>query len=185
MINMIGMQYKVILPKDYDMEIIKKRVKDNGYKTDGFQALNFKAYLITETEKDGNFYNCYAPLYIWDGHEGMNKFIFEGYYDNILQSFGWQQIHIGVPLVVNLSDDFKKCKYVVEYVGSISQKNSLIETQFNFFNKNVQNTENCKGNVIVYNPDKWGYSQFGFYEVKPEIEEIEDITLYEVLHISQ
>lgn len=62
----------------------------------------------------------------------MNKFIFEGYYDNILQSFGWQQIHIGVPLVVNLSDDFKKCKYVVEYVGSISQKNSLIETQFNF-----------------------------------------------------
>lgn len=182
---MIGMQYKVILPKDYDMEIIKKRVKDNGYKTDGFQALNFKAYLITETEKGGNFYNCYAPLYIWNGHEGMNKFIFEGYYDNILQSFGWQQIHIGVPLVVNLSDDFKKCKYVVEYVGSISQKNSLIETQFNFFNKNVQNTENCKGNVIVYNPDKWGYSQFEFYEVKPEIEEIEDITLYEVLHISQ
>ncbi|MFP3378645.1 DUF4865 family protein [Bacillus sp. 1A] len=182
---MIGMQYKVILPKDYDMEIIKKRVKDNGYKTDGFQELNFKAYLITEAGKDGNFYNCYAPLYIWNGHEGMNKFIFEGYYDNILQSFGWQQINIGVPFVVNLSDDFKKCKYVVEYVGSISQKNSLIGTQFNIFNKNVQNTENCKGNVIVYNSDKWGYSQFEFYEVKPEIEEIEGITIYEVLHISQ
>ncbi|MCW1238574.1 DUF4865 family protein [Bacillus pretiosus] len=182
---MIGMQYKVILPKDYDMEIIKKRVKDNGYKTDGFQELNFKAYLITEAGKDGNFYNCYAPLYIWNGHEGMNKFIFEGYYDNILQSFGWQQINIGVPLVVNVKDDFKKCKYVVEYVGSISQKNSLIGTQFNIFNKNVQNTENCKGNVIVYNSDKWGYSQFEFYEVKPEIEEIEGITIYEVLHISQ
>ncbi|MBF7153344.1 MULTISPECIES: DUF4865 family protein [Bacillus] len=182
---MIGMQYKVILPKDYDMEIIKKRVKDNGHKTDGFQELNFKAYLINEEGKDGNFYNCYAPLYVWNGHEGMNKFIFEGYYDNILQSFGWQQINIGVPLVVNLRDDFKKSKYVVEYVGSISQKNSLIETQFNIFNKNVQNTENCKGNVIVYNTDKWGYSQFEFYEVKPEIEEIEDITIYEVLHISQ
>ncbi|TKI85604.1 DUF4865 family protein, partial [Bacillus wiedmannii] len=176
---MIGMQYKVILPKDYDMEIIKKRVKDNGHKTDGFQELNFKAYLITEVGMEGNFYNCYTPLYIWNGHEGMNKFIFEGYYDNILQSFGWQQINIGVPFVVNLSDDFKKCKYVVEYVGSISQKNSLIGTQFNIFNKNVQNTENCKGNVIVYNSDKWGYSQFEFYEVKPEIEEIEGITIYE------
>lgn len=182
---MIGMQYKVILPKDYDIKIIRNRVKDNGHKTDGFQDLNFKAYLITEAGKDGNFYNCYAPLYIWNGHEGMNKFIFEGYYDNILQSFGWQQINIGVPLVVNLKDDFKKCRYVVEYVGSISQKNSLIGTQFNIFNKNVQNTENCKGNVIVYNPDKWGYSQFEFYEVKPEIEEMEDITIYEVLHISQ
>ena len=75
---MIGMQYKVILPKDYDMEIIKKRVKDNGYKTDGFQDLNFKAYLITEADKDGNFYNCYAPLYIWNGHEGMNKLSLKG-----------------------------------------------------------------------------------------------------------
>ena len=36
----------------------------------------------------------------------------------------------------------------------------------------------------MYNPDKWGYSQFEFYEVKPEIEEIEDITLYEVLHFT-
>lgn len=69
--------------------------------------------------------------------------------------------------------------------GEYPQKNSLIGTQFNILNKNDQNTENCKGNVIVYNPDKWGYSQFEFYEVKPEIEEMEDITIYEVLHISQ
>ncbi|GAB6428768.1 DUF4865 family protein [Bacillus luti] len=182
---MIGMQYKIILPKDYDMGIIKKRVKNNGYKTDGFQELNFKAYLITETGKDGNFYNCYAPLYIWNSHEGMNKFIFEGYYDNILQSFGWQKINIGIPLVVNLNNDFKKSRYVVEYAGSISKKESLIGTQFNSSNHNVQNTENCLGNVVVYNPDKWGYSQFHFYEEKPEIEEMQGITIYEIVYISQ
>ncbi|WP_237981361.1 DUF4865 family protein [Bacillus thuringiensis] len=179
---MIGMQYKVILPKDYDMEIIKKRVKDNGHKTDGFQELNFKAYLITEAGKDGNFYNCYAPLYIWNGHEGMNKFIFEGYYDNILQSFGWQQINIGVPFVVNVSNDFRKSRYVVEYVGSISQSKTLIETQLN---KNVQNIEKCLGNVIVYNPDKWGYSRFNFYEEKPDIAVNKGVTVYEILHISR
>ncbi|MES5894651.1 DUF4865 family protein [Bacillus cereus group sp. RP43] len=181
---MIGMQYKVILPKDYDMEIIRNRVKDNGYKTDGLQELKFKAYLISEASKDGNFYNCYAPLYIWNGHEGMNKFIFEGYYDNILQSFGWQQINIGVPLVVNLSDDFKKSRYAVEYAGSISQSKSLIGAQFNISNQNVHNTENCIGNVIVYNPDKWGYSQFSFYNEKPEIDIMDNATIYEILHIS-
>ena len=47
----------------------------------------------------------------------MNKFIFEGYYDNILQSFGWQQINIGVPLVVNLSDDFKKVDMLLNTWG--------------------------------------------------------------------
>ncbi len=35
---MIGMQYKVILPKDYDIRIIRERVKKNGHKTDGFQS---------------------------------------------------------------------------------------------------------------------------------------------------
>ncbi|MGE7883936.1 DUF4865 family protein [Bacillus sp. NPDC094077] len=182
---MIGMQYKIIFPKDYDMEIIRKRVKDNGHKTDGFQELNFKAYLITETGKEGNLYNCYAPLYIWNSHEGMNKFIFEGYYDNILQSFGWQQINIGVPLVVNLKDDFRKSRYAVEYAGSISQSKSLIGTQLKTMNENVQNIEKCLGNVIVYNPDKWGYSQFSFYNEKPEIDVMNNVTIYEVLHISR
>ncbi|MEF7560683.1 DUF4865 family protein [Bacillus thuringiensis] len=181
---MIGMQYKVILPKDYDMKIIRNRVKDNGHKTDGFQDLNFKAYLITEAGKDGNFYNCYAPLYIWNGHEGMNQFIFEGYYDNILQSFGWQQINIGVPLVVNLSDDFKKSRYVVEYEGSILQSESLVGTQLNIRNEDVQNIEKSVGNVMVYNPDKWGYSRFSFYNEKPEIVK-DNVSIYEILHISQ
>ncbi|QIW18870.1 DUF4865 family protein [Bacillus thuringiensis] len=179
---MIGMQYKVIFPKDYDIKIIRNRVKDNGHKTDGFQDLNFKAYLITEAGKDGNFYNCYAPLYIWNGHEGMNKFIFEGYYDNILQSFGWQQINIGAPLVVNLSDDFKKSRYVVEYEGSIQQSESVIGIQSIIVDQNV---ENCLGNVIVYNPDKWGYSRFNFYEEKPDITANKGVTVYEILHISR
>ncbi|MFJ8354446.1 DUF4865 family protein [Bacillus paramycoides] len=182
---MIGMQYKVILPKDYDMGIIRQRVKNNGYKTDDFQDLNFKAYLITEAGENENLFNCYAPLYIWNNHEGMNRFIFDGYYDNILDSFGWQQINIGVPLVVNLSDDFQKSRYVVEYAGSISQSKSLIGTQFNTVHQNAQDTEKNLGNILVYNPDKWGYSQFSFYEEKPEINTMNGITIYEILHISR
>jgi len=33
---MIASQYKIVLPSNYDMDIIRQRVKDNGYKTDGF-----------------------------------------------------------------------------------------------------------------------------------------------------
>lgn len=43
---MIAMQYKVKLLDNFDMNIIRKRVIDNGRKTDGFQDLIFKAYLI-------------------------------------------------------------------------------------------------------------------------------------------
>lgn len=49
----------------------------------------------------------------------------------------------------------------------------------------MKNAENSLGNLLVYNPDKWGYSQFSFYQEKPEIELQDHLTLYEVLHISE
>ena len=48
---MYAMQYEVKLPSDYDMEIIKKRVRENGFKTDGFEDLIIKAYLISDEKK--------------------------------------------------------------------------------------------------------------------------------------
>lgn len=179
------MQYKVILPKDYDMGIIRKRVQDNGHKTDGFPGLNFKAYLITDVEKNGNLYNSYAPLYIWNNSQGMNNFIFDGFYDNILESFGWQHINIGVPLTMNLDKDFSKSKYVVEFAGAIPEGKSLIHTPFNSINDYVKNAEKSVGDLLVYNPDKWGYSQFSFYQEKPIIDSSTHLTVYEILHVSQ
>lgn len=52
-------------------------------------------------------------------------------------------------------------------------------------NEDVQNNEKCLGNVIVYNPDKWGYSRFEFYEEKPDIVVNKGVTVYEILHISR
>lgn len=59
---MIATQYKIILPSDYDMSIIKDRVKNNGYKTDGFEDLKFKLYLTTEKGKNQNLQNSYCPF---------------------------------------------------------------------------------------------------------------------------
>ena len=180
---MIGMQYKIILPKDYDMGIIRKRVADNAYKTDGLPGLKFKAYLVAEAAEDGNLYNAYAPLYVWNESEGMNKFIFEGYYDNILYSFGWQHIQIGVPLYVDFGEDFSKSKYVMEVAGHIPESKTL--TQTTFMDAGNFAIGEQLGKCLIYNPDKWGYSQFSFYEDKPQIDSNPAVTLYEILHISQ
>lgn len=45
------MQYKISLPDNYDMNVIRQRVADNGHRTDGFQDLIFKAYLISEKKR--------------------------------------------------------------------------------------------------------------------------------------
>ncbi|WP_114745607.1 DUF4865 family protein [Falsibacillus pallidus] len=165
------------------MGIIRKRVADNGYKTDGFPGLKFKAYLVSEASESGNLYNAYAPLYVWNEADGMNKFVFEGYYDNILGSFGWQQIQIGVPLYLDLAENFSKSNYVVEAAGRISENKTL--TQTTFMDAGDFAIGEQLGKCLIYNPDKWGYSQFTFYKEKPEIAQDAPVTVYEILHISQ
>jgi len=61
---MIATQYKITLPSDYDMNIIKDRVRNNGHKTDGFEDLKFKLYLVTEKGINNNLQNSYCPLYL-------------------------------------------------------------------------------------------------------------------------
>ena len=48
---MYSMQYRVQLPADYDMEIIRNRVRRTGHLMDGYPGLEFKAYLIQEKAK--------------------------------------------------------------------------------------------------------------------------------------
>jgi hypothetical protein len=170
---MHAMQYKVKLPNDYDMNIIKKRVHENGTKTDGFPGLLFKAYLII----DEPLKKEYSPLYIWKDYKGMNQFIFEGFYDNILSSFGWQHINIAMPLQVDISNRIISAKYILEIENTIDETNHMSVPTFSI------NDQDSLGKVIVYNPDKWKYVEFYFYDTIPN-DLKENGFIYKILHVS-
>ncbi|HEX4225142.1 MAG TPA: DUF4865 family protein [Pseudonocardiaceae bacterium] len=83
------MQYELTLPADYDMEIIRKRVRDRGGRTDGFPGLGIKAYLIRERGVDESPVNEYAPFYLWHEISGMNRFLWGGGgFTGIVDDFG-------------------------------------------------------------------------------------------------
>lgn len=174
------MQYKITLPDDYDMALIRKRVQENGAKTDKFKHLLFKAYLISE-KVQGAVSNSYAPLYVWNNSEGMNQFVFAGFYDNIIRDFGWQAIQIGVPLTLNLEDHFSDATYLLEQTVSIKERSSLLQMPNELISVQANLPENSVGKLIVYNPDKWQAAVFGFYTEKPQQP---TAALYEILHIS-
>lgn len=86
---MYAMQYELTLPADYDMEIIRKRVRNGGHRTDGFPGLGIKAYLIRERGVDGSPVNQYAPFYLWRDIGGMNEFLWGGgWFTRIVEDFG-------------------------------------------------------------------------------------------------
>lgn len=179
---MIGMQYKINLPSDYDMDIIKTRVKNNGNKTDGFDSLKYKFYLITRKSVNGNAQNSYAPLYLWKDHLGMNKFLFEGPYDNILDSFGWQNINIGIPLDLEFSRSMKDSKYVLEFSGNIVPNTSLKSVKKNIISE-FPKIRDKLGYLVIYNPDKWKYNIFVFLK-DIEMGSFNASVVYDILHIS-
>lgn len=86
---MHAMQYRIGLPSDYDMGIIRERVSSKGAALDGFEGLGLKAYLIREVGVAGSPINEYAPLYLWADIEGMKRFLYSKIgFGGIVESFG-------------------------------------------------------------------------------------------------
>ena len=180
---MIATQYKITLPSDYDMNIIRDRVSSNGHKTDGFEDLKFKLYLITEKGSNHNLQNSYSPLYLWKGNNGLNKFLFGGFYDNILNSFGWQHVNVGIPLIDTTSDKILDCKYVFHITRAIQPQGSLN----NFKDRVAESLPEVEGGtetLVTYNPDKWEYDAFYFVCDVGSVEGLSGV-IYTVLHVSQ
>ena len=73
---MIAMQYSFVLPADYDMGIVDRRIAEKGPSLDNFPNLKFKAYLTARRADAGRSReNLYAPFYVWDHADGLNDFV--------------------------------------------------------------------------------------------------------------
>ncbi|VEU82414.1 DUF4865 family protein [Acholeplasma hippikon] len=168
---MIGMQYRISFESNFDMNKIRERVFNNGYKTDDFPNLIFKLYLI----KDGLDNKLYAPLYLFESEKGMNKFIFEGYYNNILTSFGWQKIDTLVPLTYNI-ENIKITKFVLEDVYRIKP---CLDLRYPI----VEYRKDAIGFISYYDTKTWEQKNYYFYEKRPLL--TENGIVFECLHVSQ
>lgn len=85
---MHAMNYRITLPADYDMGIIRHRVAAKGPLLDDFPGLGQKAYLIRERGVDGSPVNQYAPFYLWNTPEGMNSFLWGPGFQGLVNDFG-------------------------------------------------------------------------------------------------
>ena len=173
---MISMQYKIQLPDSFDMNIIRERVRENGHKMDGFKDLLFKVYLISVENSKNNIKKEYAPLYLWKDSVGMNQFIWDGFYDNILKSFGWQTISTAIPLAFEKKENFNNSRYCLEITREISESTQMERLGFS------STFNNSTSQLLVYNPEKWQCKEYYFFEELPE--QMEGTNIYEILHLS-
>lgn len=174
---MIAMQYKIALEDDFDMQMIEKRIRENGYKTNGLEGLIIKLYLVQRREKQGK--NCYAPFYIWKSVEGMNRFLLDGMFDNIIRSFRMQRVtHQFYCSGENLN--FDKCKYLVIKTLSLDIKESMQELKECIESELRDSKENS---LFFYSLNPQEMSVCTGYTEYPEVCERENV--YEIVYISR
>ncbi|MFD7922003.1 DUF4865 family protein [Streptomyces sp. NPDC059740] len=86
------MQYSVALPADYDMDVIRARVRTRGHLLDGLLGLLWKAYGIRERDRDSSPVNAYAPFYLWSDPGAMGDFLAGPGFGQVVRDFGRPQV---------------------------------------------------------------------------------------------
>ncbi|MEU2064551.1 DUF4865 family protein [Streptomyces sp. NPDC013455] len=90
---MQAMQYELTLPADYDMGIIRARVTRVSPALEDWEGLGFKTYLMRERGVRDSPVNQYAPFYLWNTIEGMNRFLWGGAFQHLVDDFGRPAVH--------------------------------------------------------------------------------------------
>lgn len=183
---MYAMQYELSLPADYDMEIIRKRVRDAASRTDGFPGLGVKAYLIRERGVDGSPVNQYAPFYVWQDVSGMNEFLWGGgLFTRIVDSFGRPPVRhwTGVdfqPGRANATTPIAATKHTALLAPDIDPTDPVRAAREEL--RERATLTSVHSTALAVDPQRWELVRFTLWtESPPESAG----TRYEVLHVSR
>jgi hypothetical protein len=92
------MQYPITLPADYDMQIIRDRVRTRGSALDSRAGLLCKAYCIREAGIAEARLNQYAPFYLRADARAAADFLWHGTgFDGIVRDFGRPEVRTWIP----------------------------------------------------------------------------------------
>ncbi len=124
---MIAMQYSIVLPADYDMAIIQRRIADKGPLLDGLPGLLFKAYLSADRGDPAlsSRTNLYAPFYLWRDAEAMHDFLAGAAFHALTASFGRPAVQLWTVCAARLTADLRGARYAQRDIVAMSDAGAL------------------------------------------------------------
>jgi hypothetical protein len=184
---MLTMQYRIILPADYDMGIIRRRIAERGHLTDDFPRLAFKAYLYADRSQPyaSGRENRYAPFYLWHDAEGMNAFLGGAGFAGVVASFGRPVVRTWSVWRAEMAADLSMATHA-------SYESVVMPAQI--APSEVRDAENAAvqadldhgavAAVSAFNPAGWTAIRFRLWRDIP-VAFNENVDVYQVGHVSQ
>ncbi|MFF4699185.1 DUF4865 family protein [Streptomyces chattanoogensis] len=185
---MHAMQYAITLPADYDMGIIRRRVKSRGHLLDACPGLGLKAYGIRERGVDGSPVNQYAPFYLWADPEAMSGFLLGDGFRGVIRDFGrpvvenWRGLfHRPGPAAGRLPVAFSRRTETVPEDGDPAAvvANALAG------HEKLAATEGVYATSLALDPRRWELVHFTLWtDGTPKAVQVAAGDRYRVLHLS-
>lgn len=186
---MIAMQYDFVLPADYDMTIIDRRIAEKGRFTDGLPGLVFKAYLSSRktgaAQPAGD--NRYAPFYLWESSAGMNDFLSGPGFVAVTQSFGWPSVKTWSVWHAEVSEHIAEARYATRELSPIRSHASLGELRADeqVRAREVMKKPGALAVVSGFEPTSWSLVRFQLWKEMPQPSLATDNCVYAVGHVSR
>jgi len=171
---MIAMQYSIVLPADYDMAIIDRRIHDKGPALDGFPHLRFKAYLTARKQSgsSADSENLYAPFYLWDQPEGMNDFLCGPGFATMSGDFGWPIVRTWSVWHAELGEDLRRAKFATRTETSIRPHVNLsMLRQEAVAEARRAVDQGALAAVAAFDPAGWTMVQFRLWQDFPKLDD--------------
>jgi uncharacterized protein DUF4865 len=168
---MIAMQYNFVLPADYDMAIVDRRIEEKGPLLDNFPNLRFKAYLTARRKGDETRGedNLYAPFYLWNHPDGLNDFVCGDGFAVVSQSFGWPRVNTWIVWRAQLSDHVAKAAFATREILSTAPHAALGELRKRESADAVDDVERggALASVAAFEPTTWTRVRFRLWGDRP------------------
>jgi hypothetical protein len=171
---MMAMQYSFVLPADYDMAIIERRIRDKGPMLDGFPRLRFKTYLSSRKQDNGftSPENLYAPFYLWDEPQGIGEFLTGPGFATLTRDFGWPTMRTWIVWHAELGPELSKARFANREIVPIAPYSDLASAR----DKATAHAEAAvRGGalavVVGFDPTAWTMVQLRLWRALPEGQE--------------
>ena len=185
---MIAMQYRIALPADYDMGIIRQRIADKGHLLDDFPNLAFKAYLYadrTRSYAEGHE-NLYAPFYLWHNTEGMNAFLGSAGFSGVVASFGRPLVRTWSVWRADVASDLSSAERATREILPIAAHTSLDmlrEAESDSAQDDLD--RGALAAISAFDPTGWTLLRLRLWRESIQRPIGDDVDVYEIGHISQ
>lgn len=179
-------QYPIRLPADYQMVIIRRRVRERGSALDAREGLALKLYGIREVDVLGSPVNEYAPFYLWRKAESMSQFHWGGGgFEGIVRDFGRPAVHTWLPAAINGSPEASHwASHFSVSRATLHPELSLTEQISQLVESSQRRFESGKvlGSVLGINPENWQSVTLEIHQFPPIPQP--NSQLYTILHVS-